>query len=314
MRKLLIASLIVVLASAVLWALPDPPGRGTAKAAADPVIAAAGDIACDPASAHTATACHQAETAALLTARSYDAVLPLGDLQYECGAPSAFQAVYDPTWGQVKAISHPVPGDNDYAGKTCSTPGASGYFNYFGSAAGTAGQGWYSYDLGSWHVIALNTECAQIGGCGPTSAEGMWLKADLAAHPNSRYPCTLVYWHRPRFGDNGTGFAGAKWMYKLLYNKGADVLLTGHIHLYERFAPQDPNGLLDTAKGIRQFIVGTGGRNHAKLADTPPPNSEVRQNTAFGILQLTLHAGSYDWQFIPETGQTFTDAGSGTCH
>jgi hypothetical protein len=302
-----------VLVGTALWALPEP-GRDTANAAADPVIAAGGDIACDPDTAHTATACHQAETAALLTPGGYDAVLPLGDQQYECGAASAYQASYDPTWGQVKGISHPVAGDNDYSGSTCATPGASGYFNYFGSAAGTAGQGWYSYDLGSWHVIALNSECRQIGGCGATSAQGTWLKAELAAHPNSTYRCTLVTWHRPRFGDNGSGAAGVKWMYKFLYKKGADVLLTGHIHLYERFAPQDPSGVLDPANGIREFIVGTGGRNHAKLAATPPANSQARQNTTFGILSLTLHAGSYDWQFVPETGGSFTDTGTGTCH
>jgi hypothetical protein len=305
------------LSAALLVDLPLP--ERAAAVEPDPVVAAAGDIACAPPGTRTATACHQADTAALLTSGNYTAVLPLGDLQYDCGRLSAFNAVYHPTWGQVKSITRPVAGDNEYAGSSCTTPGAEGYFTYFGNAASpqepgctTACKGFYSYDLGSWHIVALNSECTQpgVGGCGPTSAQGRWLKADLAAHPAR---CTLAYWHRPYWSDKGGTVSRTRYLVRTLYAAGAEVLLVGHQHIYERFAPMNPDSVADP-NGIRQFIVGTGGRSSAALATTPPANSEVRNSRTYGVLKLTLRAGSYDWQFVPEAGKTFTDSGSHNCH
>ena len=210
MRKIFALSVTVCLSAALGVGGLSHPQKAVAQTVSDPVIAAAGDIACAPPATRTSSKCHQQATANLLTTGGYDAVLPVGDTQYECGQLSAFQAVYDPTWGQVKSISHPAVGDNEYAGSGCSTPGASGYFTYFGAAASPLDQsctqackGYYSYDLGSWHIIALNTECSQVGvgGCKASSPQGKWLAADLAAHPAA---CILAYWHRPYFNDDGT--------------------------------------------------------------------------------------------------------------
>ena len=320
MRKGVLALLSAACLSATLLA-GLPFHEQAAALEADPVIAAAGDIACAPPATRTTTKCHQAATADLLTAGGYTAVLPVGDEQYNCGELSAFNAVYDPTWGKVKSISHPVVGDNEYVGSTCSTHGAAGYFSYFGDAASpqqpgctSACKGYYSYDLGSWHIVALNSECTQpgVGGCGATSAQGKWLKADLAAHPAQ---CTLAYSHRPYWSDKGGTVSRIRYFAKTLYAAGAELLLVGHQHIYERFAPMNPStSEVDVTKGLRQFIVGTGGKSQVALATTPPVNAEVRNTGTFGILTFTLHPGSYDWRFVPEAGKTFTDSGSQNCH
>jgi hypothetical protein len=296
------------------------PGDAPGDAApGDPVIAAAGDIACAPPATRTSNSCHHRDTANLLVAGGYDAVLPLGDLQYECAQASAFRTVYDPSWGRVKAISHPAVGDNEYTGSGCSTAGASGYFGYFGAAATpqqpscrSACSGYYSYNLGTWHIVVLNTECSKpgVGGCASSSPQGRWLAVDLAAHRNQ---CTLAYWHRPRWRDGGTSSSSSYFVQKL-YDAGAEVILVGHEHLYERFAPQTPSGVADPARGIRQFTVGTGGKSHHGLARTPPCNAEARSGSTYGVLTLTLHPTSYDWRFVSEAGRSFTDAGSHPCH
>jgi hypothetical protein len=296
------------------------PGDAPGDAApGDPVIAAAGDIACAPPATRTSNSCHHRDTANLLVAGGYDAVLPLGDLQYECAQASAFRTVYDPSWGRVKAISHPAVGDNEYTGSGCSTAGASGYFGYFGAAATpqqpscrSACSGYYSYNLGTWHIVVLNTECSKpgVGGCASSSPQGRWLAVDLAAHRNQ---CTLAYWHRPRWRDGGTSSSSSYFVQKL-YDAGAEVILVGHEHLYERFAPQTPSGVADPARGIRQFTVGTGGKSHHGLARTPPRNAEARSGSTYGVLTLTLHPTSYDWRFVSEAGRSFTDAGSHPCH
>ena len=173
-------------------------------------------------------------------------------------------------------------------------------------------KGYYSYDVGAWHVVALNSECTEpgVGGCSASSPQVQWLKADLAAHPNT---CTLAYFHRPYFSDNGGTVAKVKQLFTALYNGGADVLLVGHQHIYERFRPQSPSGAAAT-NGVRQFIVGTGGRSQSALAPTPPTGQEMRNSGTFGVLKLILHPTSYDWQFAPEAGKTFTDTGSQACH
>jgi hypothetical protein len=215
----------------------------------------------------------------------------------------------------VKSITHPVVGNHEYltAGGTDCTitnEGATGYFNYFGSAAGDPGKGYYSYDIGTWHIIALNSNCSNAGGCSASSPQGKWLAADLAAHSNF---CTLAYWHIPRFSSGGRAASNSQSFWQTLYNYDADVILSGHDHIYERFAPQAPDGTIDTARGIREFIVGSGGANHTSIT-TIAANSEVRNSNTYGVLKLTLHATSYDWQFVPEAGKTFTDSGTGTCH
>jgi acid phosphatase type 7 len=313
---------VAVTAALVMSTLPalGVAGGGTAPAALaaeDPVVAAAGDIACAPPANRTASGCHHRDTSDLLVAGGYDAVLALGDLQYECGQASAYRSVYDPTWGRVKAVTHPAVGDNEYTGNGCSTSGAAGYFGYFGSAATpqqpscrSACRGWYSYDVGAWHVVVLNTECGRVGGCTRTSAQGRWLAADLAAN-DSR--CTLAYWHRPRWQDNGRTSGNSSYFVQELYDAGAELVLAGHEHLYERFAPQTPAGVADP-DGIRQFIVGTGGKSRHGLSRTPPRNAQARSASGYGVLALTLHPASYDWRFVSEAGRTFTDSGSHPCH
>jgi hypothetical protein len=194
-------------------------------------------------------------------------------------------------------------------------PGAQAYFNYFGSAAGQMGQGYYSFDLGAWHLIGLNSNCGDAGGCGPGSAQWTWLKNDLAAHPTA---CTLAYWHIPRYSSGGRAELNSEELYQLLYDANADLILTGHDHSYERFKPQDADGQVDNVRGIRQFVVGTGGRNLTRFVTDPkntnPANSEMRNDTTFGVLKLTLHPNSYDWTFVPIPGQSFTDTGTAACH
>jgi acid phosphatase type 7 len=293
-----------------------PPPTG-----GDPVIAAAGDIACDPTNSNfnagngTSNSCRQRYTSNLIVNSGVAAVLALGDNQYYCAGYQAFQQSYALSWGQFKSITYPVVGNHEYltsGGTGCDTSnaGASGHFSYFGAAAGQAGQGWYSYDVGSWHLIALNSNCGDAGGCSSTSPQGKWLTADLAAHPNA---CTLAYWHIPLFSSGGRASSNSLSLWTQLYNAGADVVLSAHDHDYERFAPQTPSGTADSARGIREFIVGTGGANHTSFT-LSAANSEIRNDSTYGVLKLTLHAGSYDWSFQPEAGATFADGGTGTCH
>jgi acid phosphatase type 7 len=298
--------------------------HASAVAAPDPVIAAAGDYGCDPLDADyddlngtsDGRQCQQKATSNLLVDGNFRAVLALGDQHY-CGSLAEYQQAYDPTWGRVKSITHPIPGNHEYLTSGGSTPttgcdssnaGAAGYFNYFGAAAGNPGQGWYSYDIGAWHLIALNSNCTDAGGCIPSSPQGLFLAADLAAHSNQ---CILAYWHIPLFSSGGRAAQNGYWLWKQLYAAHADVVLDGHDHIYERFDPQDADGLADP-NGIREFIVGTGGANHTSIAAVAA-NSEVRDTTTFGVLALTLHAGAYSWSFEPARG-TFTDSGSASCH
>jgi acid phosphatase type 7 len=289
--------------------------------APDPVIAAAGDIACDPADSSfnrgsgTIKRCRQRATSRLLGRLNPAAVLALGDIQYYCGGYSAFLQSYDLSWGAFKSITHPSVGNHEYltsggTGCNAANAGANGYFTYFGAAAGQRGQGYYSYDVGSWHLIALNSNCADAGGCSAGTPQGRWLAADLAAHRNM---CTLAYWHIPLFSAGGRARPNSKPFWQRLYANNADVILSAHDHTYERFAPQTPHGARDNARGIREFIVGTGGANHTSFQATAA-NSEVRNSTTYGVLKLTLHARSYHWRFVPVAGQAFADSGSGSCH
>jgi acid phosphatase type 7 len=274
-----------------------------------PRIAAAGDIACDPGDANyhsgqgTGLFCRQRATSDLLVAGGYDAVLTLGDNQYEDGTLAKYNASYDPSWGRVKAITKPVPGNHEY-----QSGSPAGYFAYFGAAAGDPAKGWYSYDLGSWHVVALNSNCFAVA-CSAGSAQEHWLRADLAAHPTA---CTLAYWHHPRFssGQHGSSTTYTAF-WQALYDAGADLVLVGHDHDYERFAPQTPAGALDTARGLRQFVVGNGGKS-LRAFGTIRPNSELRNSDTLGILELTLGPSGYAWRHVPAVG-SFTDTGAADC-
>jgi hypothetical protein len=277
---------------------PTPAPRTAPAPGADPVLLAAGDIAdCDSDGDEA--------TAKLLDGLS-GTVAALGDTVYESGTPQQFADCYDPTWGRHKRRTRPAVGNHEYL-----TSGAAGYFGYFGAAAGDPAKGYYSYDLGSWHVVVLNSNCTPVGGCGAGSPQETWLRQDLAAHPTK---CTLAYWHHPlfNFGEHGNDL-NVQALWQALYEAGAEIVLSGHDHNYQRWTPQTPSGTQDDARGIREFVVGTGGKNHYALG-APPPNVEASNDETFGILQLTLHPDSYDWQFLPIAGQSFTDTGSGACH
>ncbi len=274
----------------------------SASRAGDPTIAAAGDIACQP-----GLACLSGATATrnAITSIAPTTVLALGDTQYDSGTTSEF-AAYNSTWGIFKSMTHPVVGNHEYL-----TGGAAGYFGYFGAAAGNPTRGWYSFDVGSWHLIALNSECSFVGGCTATSAQGVWLKADLAAHPAA---CTLAFFHRPRFSDDSNhSDTTSQPFWDMLYPAGADVILNGHAHDYERFAPRSASGAINATGGIREFIVGTGGKD-LNAPNYLGPRSEVNQHVTNGVLKLTLHPGSYDWRYMPAYGSSFTDSGTTACH
>jgi hypothetical protein len=309
---------LVALAAILLVGLSVFSAPGHVDASDDPVIAAAGDIACDPASGGYyggdgyGTGCNQKYTAPLLAGA--DAVLTLGDEQYACGGLSAFQQSYDPTWGAYKSVTYPVPGNHEYqtsGGTDCST-NARGYFTYFGAAAGDPTKGYYSYYVGAWHIIALNSECSFVGGCGAGSPQDIWLRNELAT---STAPCTMAYWHKPRFSSNGgTGDSTFSQLWNDLYAAHADVVLNGHQHWYERFGLQNPSAQADP-NGIREFIVGTGGESYVLASTTRAANSEAvfSGGDAFGVLRMTLHPDSYDWNFVALRGN-FTDQGSTRCH
>ncbi len=302
---------------------PTPASRSW-TVAATVVIMGAGDIACGSSSGGD---CKQMATSDLLVNGNPRAVLPLGDDQYECGSLSDFNTYYNTSWGRIRTKTYPAVGNHEYNTSTDSTnkcynapSGAPGYYTYFGNAASPTEpgctvncKGYYSYDLGGWHIIALNSNCSQVGGCGLGSPQEVWLRNDLAAHPTS---CTLAYWHYPRFtsGTSGSTFViGLKTFWQDLYNAEVELVLNGHDHDYERFAPQNVNGNLDSTNGIREIVVGTGGKSHESFT-TVLTNSEVRNSDTFGVLKLTLRPGVYDWQFVPIAGKTFTDSGSTPCH
>jgi invasin-like protein/Big-like domain-containing protein len=235
------------------------------------------------------------------------AVFTLGDNVMPNGTSSEFASCYDPTWGRHKARTRPAPGNHDY-----NTSGAAGYFAYFGAAAGEPGKGYYSYALGAWHVVVLNSNISSAAG----SAQDTWLKADLAAHPNQ---CTLAYYHHPLYsstGGTGTGGAtlsGSRTFVNDLYAAHADLILNGHRHFYERLAPMRPDGTADPVNGVREIISGTGGDGGGTLTNIFPL-SEVRNGSTFGVLKLWLYDDSYAWKFVPVAGKTFTDSGSTACH
>ena len=240
------------------------------------------------------------------TARLLDTIegtiFTLGDHTYPKGTAKEFENCYAPTWGRHKMRTRPTLGNHDLI-----TGRGQPYFDYFGENAGPKGRGYYSYDLGAWHIIALNGTATVAD----TSPQMLWLHQDLAAHATA--DCVLAYWHMPLFssGPHG-GTTEMKGVWKALYDAGADVVVSSHDHVYERFAPMDANGKVDPQRGLREFLVGTGGAGVFKFKKILP-NSEVHSNTTYGVLKFTLRKGRYAWQFIPMAGQSFTDSGEAAC-
>jgi 3',5'-cyclic AMP phosphodiesterase CpdA len=304
--RIALALVLAVAAVVVVLAVRGGDGSGSVSSGPgggapsnDPVIVAAGDIASCSTTADDATA--------RLAARTPGTVAALGDDAYPSGSPSQYKDCYGPTWGRFKARTRPAPGNHEYI----LSQRAAGYFGYFGSAAGGR-DGWYSYEVGPWHVIVLNSVCDLVGGCGAGSRQAKWLKADLAAHPTR---CTLAYWHHPRFSSGqrhgDSPFMAPLW--KILDNAGADVVLSGHDHGYERFAPKTADGRIDRAHGIREFVVGTGGAEPYPF-DPPERGSERRQTGTYGLLKLSLTRRGYSWRFLRAAGKPFSDSGSARCN
>jgi hypothetical protein len=273
-------------------------------AAAGPeIFVGAGDVAwCEPPGVGSG------EVTALLLDGIAGTVFTLGDNSNGSGTLAEYTSCFGPSWGRHLARIRPAPGNHDY--EDPATPGQD-YHGYFGAAAGPPGKGWYSYDLGAWHIVVLNSECTAVD-CAAGSEQESWLAADLAEHPTR---CTLAVTHRPHFATRSpTGSADTNALFADLYAAGVDVLLSGHYHWYERFAPQDPGGAADFARGVRQFIVGTAGSYMMVNTEGWTANSEAHLDDVFGVLELTLRVDGYDWRFVPQAGkESLTDSGSDVC-
>ncbi|HYH78251.1 MAG TPA: metallophosphoesterase [Longimicrobium sp.] len=286
-------ALPLVLAAALAACGSDPP-RMDGSPRPHTSIVAAGDVASCWWRADEATA--------RLLDRISGVVVPLGDNVYSSGTAAQFAQCYGPTWGRHRARTRPVIGNHDHR-----TQRGAPYYAYFGAAAGTPGKGWYSYDLDGWHVVVLNTETEMGAG----SEQMTWLREDLRAHPSQ---CTLAAMHRPRFSSGKHGESErVKPLFTALYEAGVDVVLSGHDHTYERFKPQDPEGRSQPERGIRQFVVGTGGAPFYDFPEEAHPNSEVRQNRVHGVLRLVFYPAGYDWEFVG-VNDSFEDRGSARCH
>lgn len=297
---------LLISAAAVLLLLPVPVSAAGLRPTIEGgvTLVGAGDIAvCDTITSDSRTAQLVAD---ILLADTTAIAFTLGDNVYPDGSSSWFWSCYEPTWGAFKSRTRPVPGNHDYY----NNPKGEGYFAYFGANAGPTGRGWYRYDAGTWRVYSLTSECIRGSRC--YYRQYRWLRADLVNNPHQ---CVLAMWHQPRWstGAHGSSRRMAP-VFKLLYRHGAEIVLSGHDHNYERFAPTDPYGAADPAHGLRQWVVGTGGAPIRPI-DTPVlPITESRDSTAHGVLRLDLYADGYDWQFLTTSGNPFTDTGSATCH
>jgi hypothetical protein len=264
---------------------------------------AAGDIACRPHQRpDDEDLCAQKTTADLVIGLKPTAVLALGDTQYDDGSPDEYES-YDASWGKFKDITLPVVGNHEY-----QTPDAKGYYEYFGDAAGKAGEGWYSASVGEWRVIVINSECAEVGGCDAESPQGRWLAEQLDGAPR----CTIAAFHRPRFssGLEHGGDPALEPLWAQLADGGVDVVLNGHEHDYERFLARDADGRVGT--GPVEFVVGTGGHS-LRAFSRVERGSEVRWDDSVGVLAMTLRPDGYDWRFVGPEGTPPVDSGTGTC-
>jgi hypothetical protein len=248
-------------------------------------------------------------TARLLDAHPSATIAVLGDVAYQHGSASDFERCFTPSWGRFRARMRPATGNHDHA-----TPDAAGYAAYFGARGGPAGTYRYSYDLGAWHVVVLDSDCWRVGGCALDDPQARWMRADLRRH---RGRCTLAYWHRPPFSSGRYGDPAdterVRPLWRVAVEEGVDVVLTAHEHSYERHAPMGADGKPD-AGGTRLFVVGTGGGNLRRYRNPPLPSTEVRNDDTWGVLRLELHSDRYDWRFLPVDARTFSDHGTGTCN
>lgn len=325
-RILQVGAVVAVAALAALAAPRAGVPAASADTTGDPVVAALGDFACDPADRAfkgglgTSTACRQSAVSdALLADPTVGSVLGLGDFQYDCDDLADFAVSYTPTWGRFNARMVPVAGNHEYKtgkdqyGTICpaSNKTATNFFTYFGDAAHGSTGGHFSFDLGSWHFVGLNANCGMsgVGGCAASSSQTAWLTADLAA---TTQPCIAAFWHQPLY----TALAGSTnstyrpW-WRVLYAAHADVVLNGHVHTYARFGPLDPDGNAD-AEGVTEYVIGTGGESLTAASSLARPQPLATQK-AFGYSRFTLHADGWDMQFVNTSGQVL-DSASGTCH
>ena len=306
-----IVLLVVFLAGRVLWVGGAAPAWPQTVGSTKPeigeqvaVLVGAGDIA----------GCQNPQ-GALETAKLIEkipgTVFALGDLAYDAVTLGQFQNCYGRSWGKFKARTRPALGNHEYRERS-----AAAYYQYWAGQAGPSGKGYYSYELGTWHVVVLNTNCeaAGLGGCASGSPQDTWLRQDLADHRGS---CIVAYGHHALFSSgifrSHAVHPELKRLWEDLYAAHADLVLAGHEHSYERFAPQDPEGRADPQHGIREIVVGTGGRSHDPLG-LAVANSEKQNYDTYGVLKLTLSPQSYTWEFVPEEGRTFRDSGTGVCH
>lgn len=299
MKKLLRLALVLVSGGMLLlW-----PEKLTVSQSSDPVLIGAGDIA----DAYDYQLSGALATASLIASFPTATVFADGDQTHANGSDADFMTVYNATWGQFRTRTIPVAGNHEYF----SLRGLA-YFNYWGNVAGDPSKGYYSFNLGTWHIIVLNANCSWVP-CSNGSPQEKWLSSDLAA--NSSF-CTLAFWHQPLYTSSSTitPTAAVQPFWTDLYSANADLIVNAHAHSYERFAPQDAKGNLDTTRGIVEIVSGTGGASHFAFNSTPAANSLVRNSTAYGVLKLTLHSTSYDWEFVPIAGQSFTDSGTQACH
>jgi Calcineurin-like phosphoesterase len=297
------AAALLLILTACSTPARSPGAAGDATPPGAVTLVAAGDVACAPSEEPTREQCQQEATAQLVEGLNPDAVLVLGDTAYEAVDAESLKG-YDASWGRFLDRTHAVVGNHEYTGD-----GPDAYWGYFGDRAGPRGEGWYSFDTGAWHVVVLNSECGQVD-CDADGEQGTWLADDLAA---SSARCTLAAFHRPRFssGDEHGDEESVSAFWRILQDAGVDVVLNGHEHSYERFAPQRDSQRATADEGIAEFVVGTGGRD-LRGFDDPRPNSEVRWNDSFGVLALTLRPDGYDWRFHATDGNK-VDAGSASC-
>lgn len=306
MRSFAALLLALAISATVLAAVPVALTSPRALAGSAPItVVGAGDIAvCGGNTSDTRTAQLVHE---ILSADTTAIAFTLGDNVYPDGSSSWFAACYEPTWGAFKSRTRPVPGNHDYY----NNPKAEGYFDYFGANAGPVGRGWYRYDAGTWRVYALSSECVRGSRC--YIRQYRWLRADLVSNPHQ---CVIAMWHRPRFSsgeEHGSSTRMAP-VFKLLYDHGAEIVLSGHDHNYERFVPTDADGNIAPNSGLRQWVVGTGGTSLRPFDRPALPATATRDATSHGVLRLDLYAGGYQWQYLTTSNNPYTDTGSSPCH
>lgn len=315
MKLLLIFLILVSIVSLLFYKVVNPPLKSELLDSVQPVnnsfsVVAVGDISCNNLIS-SETACQQEATVRLAEKINPEFVLVLGDLQYDVATLDNFNNFYDKSWGKFKSKTKPAVGNHEYA-----QINAKGYYDYFNGvdqytgSAGDRDKGYYSYQKNDWKFYVLNSNCGEAGGCGVESPQGKWLEQELT---NNKSKCQIAYFHHPLFSSGLHGpVEMVKPLWQTLYKYNTDLILNGHDHLYERFSPQDPEGNIDNEKGIREFVVGTGGRNLYQVVDAMP-NSEIKIANKFGVLQLDLKENEYNWQFISIDNQIL-DQGSAFCH